>query len=294
MQKSVALCTYNGEKYIRPQLDSILQQSAAVQEIVVCDDQSSDQTFEILKEYQSKYPQIFRIYQNEQNLGYVRNFEKAIMLCSGDLIFLSDQDDLWFENKVETVEKAFISQKNIQVLCHNITLWDDDLQEKDYWETRNFSVDQSNAEVLERLLIRGNIFPGMSMVISESAKQQFFPLKKMNDIIIHDFELMIQACKNKTFFALNSILGHYRLHDDQNIGFNDEKTDKEITAEDLYVKQRNIAYIRKIIKLFQLDSQLLRKYIVAYRKTIEEYLNQFPLWKRLWLKAKLTYYYKIK
>ena len=104
---SVALCTYNGEKYLHQQIDSILNQTVPVHEIVVCDDGSNDQTSKILTQYQTKFPEVFKIHFNTENLRSVKNFEKAISLCTGDIIFLSDQDDIWEENKVEVFIKYF-------------------------------------------------------------------------------------------------------------------------------------------------------------------------------------------
>ena len=96
---SVALCTFNGEKFISQQLDSILSQSVPVDEIVVCDDGSTDSTCQILEQYAAQ-SQSIRLIKNEHNLGYIANFEKAIRLCQGDYIFLSDQDDIWHPDKV--------------------------------------------------------------------------------------------------------------------------------------------------------------------------------------------------
>ena len=96
---SVAMPTYNGEKYLREQLDSIYNQTMLPDEVVVVDDCSTDGTVGILKEYHEKCG--LKYYINEQNLGYNKNFEKAILLCHGDYIALSDQDDVWFPNKIE-------------------------------------------------------------------------------------------------------------------------------------------------------------------------------------------------
>ena len=76
---SVALCTYNGEKYLPEQLESILQQSMPVNELVVCDDRSSDSTLKILQEFAEKAPFPLRIFQNETNLGSTKNFEKCLI-----------------------------------------------------------------------------------------------------------------------------------------------------------------------------------------------------------------------
>jgi glycosyltransferase involved in cell wall biosynthesis len=97
---SIALCTYNGEKYLPAQLDTLVSQTYANIEIVVVDDCSTDNTYTILEEYCKKYPQI-RISKNEHNLGYVKNFEAALKLCNGSLIALCDQDDIWDTRKIE-------------------------------------------------------------------------------------------------------------------------------------------------------------------------------------------------
>ncbi|MCZ4223758.1 glycosyltransferase family 2 protein [Pedobacter rhodius] len=96
---SIALCTYNGAVHLEEQLDSIVNQTYPNLEVVLVDDGSKDNTHEILKSYAAKYHN-FKIYQNEFNLGYIKNFEKAISLCSGEFIALCDQDDVWLENKI--------------------------------------------------------------------------------------------------------------------------------------------------------------------------------------------------
>jgi glycosyltransferase involved in cell wall biosynthesis len=99
---SVALCTYNGEKFLRAQLDSILSQSHFKLEIVIVDDRSTDGTIDIVKSYAAKDARV-KYYINAENLGYNRNFEKAIGLCTGEYIAPSDQDDIWEFAKIETM-----------------------------------------------------------------------------------------------------------------------------------------------------------------------------------------------
>ncbi len=96
---SIAMTTYNGERFLRQQLDSIYSQSKLPDEVVVCDDNSSDGTVAILEEYKVKYG--LKYYVNNPGLGVNENFYKAISLCSGDYIALSDQDDIWLPNKIE-------------------------------------------------------------------------------------------------------------------------------------------------------------------------------------------------
>src|ERR1700744_4204932 len=97
---SIALCTYNGASYLREQLDTLINQTYPNCEIVVVDDCSKDNTIEILKQYATNYTQI-KLHVNTENLGYTKNFEKAIALCTGEYIALCDQDDIWDLQKIE-------------------------------------------------------------------------------------------------------------------------------------------------------------------------------------------------
>ena len=98
---SIAMATYNGEKFLEDQLNSIYNQTHKNIEIVVCDDNSTDTTIEILEKYKQKNG--LRYYVNKKKLGYSKNFERAISLCKGEYIAFSDQDDLWMPEKIETL-----------------------------------------------------------------------------------------------------------------------------------------------------------------------------------------------
>ena len=100
---SVCMATYNGEKYIREQLSSILEQLAETDELIISDDLSSDKTVEIIEGYKDKR---IKLYIHENNRGFVRNFENALIHARGDIIFLSDQDDIWMPNKVKVTVAA--------------------------------------------------------------------------------------------------------------------------------------------------------------------------------------------
>lgn len=124
---SVAMCTYNGEKYIREQLESIINQSMLPDEIVICDDCSKDTTLEILKDTLNSYNGIVQLVSNKHNLGYRKNFEKAISLCHGDIIFLSDQDDVWNKDKIEIIKTEIEKDKNILLAFHDVEIVDENL-----------------------------------------------------------------------------------------------------------------------------------------------------------------------
>ena len=112
---SIALCTYNGERYLREQLDSFKNQTRLPDEVVVCDDGSTDATFEILESWKKTVPFSVNIVKNEWNLGYAQNFGKAISLCTKDVIFLSDQDDVWLPEKLDTMVRMLEENPDVGV-----------------------------------------------------------------------------------------------------------------------------------------------------------------------------------
>ena len=97
---SVVMATYNGEKWIREQLDSIIEQTYPIYELIIQDDCSTDSTLNIIKEYEEKYAFI-HVHKNKKNLGYSENFKNVTLKASGDYIALADQDDIWYPNKLE-------------------------------------------------------------------------------------------------------------------------------------------------------------------------------------------------
>lgn len=114
---SVAMTTYNGSKYIISQLDSIRLQTKMPDEVIICDDCSSDDTYERVSDYIEKYALSgWRVIKNVENLGYIDNFYQCILKTTGDYIFLSDQDDVWMKDKIETMETILANNTNVHVL----------------------------------------------------------------------------------------------------------------------------------------------------------------------------------
>ena len=110
---SVALCTYNGERFLSRQLTSMRQQTRLPDELVVCDDCSTDNTAEILQDFAASAGFPVKISRNERNLGFVANFERAILFCQGDLIALSDQDDIWDPMRLQRSEEEFLAHPEV-------------------------------------------------------------------------------------------------------------------------------------------------------------------------------------
>ncbi len=107
---SVVMCTYNGEQFLREQMDSILAQDYPLHEIIVQDDRSTDDTWDILQAYAKAHPGMFKLFRNNEQLGFNRNFHTALLRATGQYIAICDQDDIWFPQKirrqVETIGEA--------------------------------------------------------------------------------------------------------------------------------------------------------------------------------------------
>ncbi|SFB19201.1 Glycosyltransferase, GT2 family [Acetitomaculum ruminis DSM 5522] len=119
MKTSVVMATYNGEKFLLEQLDSLKNQTLKIDEVIICDDGSKDNTVEIIEKYikDNNLLDSWKIIVNEKNLGYGNNFHKAMTLATGDYIFFSDQDDIWLSQKIEEMVDIMEKNPKIQLLC---------------------------------------------------------------------------------------------------------------------------------------------------------------------------------
>lgn len=121
---SIALCTYNGERFLPEQLKSFENQTRLPDEVVVGDDCSTDGTWEILVAWEKTVPFDVKLVRNEKNLGYEKNFEQTMLRCSGDLLFPADQDDVWLPEKLAEMERAFDENPDVGVVYCGRTLID--------------------------------------------------------------------------------------------------------------------------------------------------------------------------
>jgi len=127
LKLSVVITTFNGADYLSQQLKSLERQKKVPNEIIILDDGSSDETVKIITEFMKKSPMNTNFYQNERNLGYAQNFSKALSLASGDLVFMCDQDDVWFPEKLMRVEEFALKNSEKQVFLNDAILTDNEL-----------------------------------------------------------------------------------------------------------------------------------------------------------------------
>lgn len=124
---SIAMATYNGERFLGAQLQSFLDQERQPDELVVCDDGSTDSTVTILEEFAAEAPFAVHLHRNPERLNFSRNFERAVLLCRGEIIFLSDQDDVWFPQKICTVCEVFERKPESQAVLNGQVITDAEL-----------------------------------------------------------------------------------------------------------------------------------------------------------------------
>lgn len=119
MKTSVVMATYNGAEYLYEQLDSLRDQTMPIDEVIICDDRSKDETVKMLQDYiaENGLEKTWKVIVNEENLGYANNFHKAMQLAEGDYIFFSDQDDIWCLNKVAEMVRVMEENPQVQLLC---------------------------------------------------------------------------------------------------------------------------------------------------------------------------------
>lgn len=221
---SVALCTYNGENYIRKQIDSILNQTVKVDEIVVCDDGSTDETLSIIESFRENTSVDIRIYRNETNLGVCANFQKAVDLCNGDFIFLSDQDDVWHNDKVETIVNYFYHNYQKHVVFTDGQLIDgsgEAISDGTLWKC--FGIDNTCLKQIENglgmeIFAFENRATGATMAIRRGFEYTSSFSKFCIDDILHDGALAMLALIDNRLGHIDKCLIDYRIHGNQECG----------------------------------------------------------------------------
>lgn len=224
MKISVALCTYNGEEFIAEQLDSIAAQTKKIDEIVCCDDGSTDRTIEILEVFSRSFDGKFVLINNPTQLGARKNFEKALGLCTGDIIFLSDQDDAWMPGKIASMHRLFEEMPDILgVFCNGwlVSESGQDLKET-IWDALYFEPDLrdkiKSENLLYYLLINGNIATGTAMGIRKQALEKIFPFFCDHSTWHDHWIALVLSALNRLVFIDEPLL-FYRVHANQQVGF---------------------------------------------------------------------------
>lgn len=200
---SVCIATYNGEKYIKEQIDSIIKQLSDEDEIIISDDGSKDNTIEIIKKIDDKR---IKIYNHTENHGFIKNFENALKYAKGDYIFLSDQDDVWMDNKVEKTMECLKNNANL-VISDCITV-DDNNNVIDKSRFKTFNIKKG----FFRVMIKSR-FLGCCMAFDKKMLEAILPFPKKYDLVEHDIWIATVGMRYFNVDLINEPLIYYKRHD---------------------------------------------------------------------------------
>lgn len=226
---SVAMTTYNGSKYIIKQLDSLKNQSRRIDELVICDDCSTDNTVELVNDYiKSNNLEGWNIYSNENNLGFINNFKQATKKTTGDIIFLCDQDDEWCVNKISTMTD--IIEKNNQVKLLSCSLAFIDENSRSYtpsniplWYGKMISTPQNEITPIDFINIcNANFAPGCTMCFTREICDKYCNMDYEYELP-HDWLIALIASVDNGYYHLNTSLINYRIHSSNTIGVSKAK-----------------------------------------------------------------------
>ncbi len=219
LSTSIALCSYNGESFINEQLHSFLQQTVLPDELIICDDGSSDRTIEIIEAFSQQAPFPVKLICNNNNLGSTKNFEKAITLCQREIIFLSDQDDIWHPEKIAITLDHFASKKTVAVFSNaNIVDANNRGLGYDLWSSAPFETQQRkqliNNQPFEALL-KHNFITGATLAFRRELCPQISPIPKE---WVHDGWIALLLALFGDIMAIDQPLINYRQHAANQIG----------------------------------------------------------------------------
>lgn len=268
---SIALCTYNGEKYLLEQLGSIAQQNHLPDELIVCDDGSSDETLSILDKFARTAPFEVRTVRNETNLGPSRNFAKAVKLCKGEWIFFCDQDDRWLPDKIKlTVSKLAQMSESLgaqtPLLVHTDAIVADNKLEEIHPSLWEFQHCYPHKGHQIGKLLNQNLVTGCTAVINQALRDKALPIP--DGVMMHDWWLALVASAFGKIDIVPQATIFYRQH-----GLNDTGAKawglSEALSSLLDIRNRN--YILKTNKEI---SRRIRKQASVFLQTYFDELSQ--------------------
>ncbi len=217
---SVAMCTFNGARYLPAQLDSIAAQKRPPDELVACDDASTDGSQEILRRFAVQAPFPVRLYCNSENAGVTANFESAIQRCEGDWIALSDQDDVWHPSKLELLEAALAGAEPVGAVFTDADVVDETLRPLGYslWDAIEFDRRRRGLARAGRLLdvlLWRNVVTGATLAFRAEQRHLILPIPAA---WMHDAWLALILAATVRVVPLASRTIQYRQHVHNRIG----------------------------------------------------------------------------
>ncbi len=214
---SIALCTYNGEKYIEEQIQSLINQTHKPDEIIISDDCSKDRTVELIDHVLKSSGINYKIYTQDKGLGVFKNFPFAITQCTSDLVFTCDQDDIWDKMKLEKHLNEFRNNPDVDLVYSNANVVKEDGVStiSTLWPEKLILDKEKGQASIFSLLYLGRSMAGCCM----SFKKSFFmDIKDIPDDVYHDDWIATNAALRKEIIGINEPLINYRQHASNVVG----------------------------------------------------------------------------
>jgi glycosyltransferase involved in cell wall biosynthesis len=223
MKISVVMCTFNGGRFLNEQLKSITMQTRMPDELILCDDGSTDETLQILKSYVNGIQFHVVIRCNPKRLGAAKNFEQGITLTRGDMIVLSDQDDVWRCDKLQIMEQVLSGNPDAGYAFSDAILIDGDgkivhhtLWQRVPFDSKKRTLFSGSPMDQVRTLFHGNVVTGATLAFRASLKANILPVP---ELWIHDEWIAFASSLNGSRgIPIPEPLIYYRLHPAQAIG----------------------------------------------------------------------------
>lgn len=246
---SVAMCTYNGARYVRQQLESIARQTAAPDEVVICDDASTDQTAQIVETFAAHSAVRVRLIRNTGTLGCTGNFERAIGLCRGDIIVLADQDDIWKPKKLARISETFASNPGAGYVFSDADIVSEQGEHLGFslWQTLGFEAPHFIACRQLEMLLKRNLVTGAAMAFRSSLGSVLLPIPAAWS---HDYWIALLGSIFAYGVPISKRLLFYRRHFGQQLGCGHDtfaaRVRTSLAAEpDYYAKAARVAEVRQ-------------------------------------------------
>ena len=217
----VLMATYNGEKYVKEQIESILNQTYQNIRLIISDDGSTDKTREILKKYESNNK--ITIYYQEKNLGYIKNFEFLLKKVENNLFMLSDQDDIWLKEKIEkSVEK--LQKENLDLVFGDLEAVDENLNTIHKSFDKYMKLDRKIKKCIGsyRLQYLYNCITGCTILSKKEYLNKILPLPNSSKYMVHDYWIGLMVALNGKIGYLNEPYIKYRQHSNNQVGLGKE------------------------------------------------------------------------
>lgn len=213
LKVSIAMTTYNGEKYLNDQLISLHKQTRKADEVIICDDRSNDGTVDIIKIFikANKLENIWKVYVNDLNLGHNKNFLACASMTTGDLIFFCDQDDIWYPEKIEKMVAEFEKNNNIKAMSCRISTIDSrgDQNNSLFTRTRMGNGNLEKINILKQ--IRDNMSSGLTLAVKRDLFEYVKPIILDNNLPF-DLPFGLFSSANGSYYILWQPLVYHRIH----------------------------------------------------------------------------------